>query len=269
VAKLPDFQRRQYEFAAHIRDPGKNAAPPGVEDRRMAIYRDLFFNNLRNLLGSTFPVLKKLSGKERWAELIREFMAKHESHTPYFLEIPKEFLAFLETEHATRADDFPFLLELAHYEWVELALSVATDGNDLTGVDPDGDLLEGAPVISALAWPLAYRFPVHRISTDYLPQEPGEQPTYLVVYRAADNEIGFMELNAVTAGLLDKILNNTEQKSGRALLVALAGEINFDPDVLIEHGSKALAELRAADILLGTVTGAQDEADSHPAAKLA
>jgi hypothetical protein len=45
VADLPEFQRKQYEFAAHIRDPEKNAAPPGIEDRRLAIYRDLFFNN--------------------------------------------------------------------------------------------------------------------------------------------------------------------------------------------------------------------------------
>lgn len=255
MAKLPDFQRKQYEFAAHIRDPQKNAAPDGIEDRRMAIYRDLFFNNLRNLLGSTFPVLKKLSGKERWAGLIREFMAKHEAKTPYFLEIPKEFLEFLENEHHSDGDDFPFLLELAHYEWVELALSVSTDSNDMSAVNPDGDLLDGVPVISVLAWPFAYRYPVHRISPEFRPQEPGEQPTYLAIYRNPENEISFMELNAVTAGLLGKISNNTEQKTGRELLADLAGEINFDPDALVEHGADALAELRAADILLGTFTG--------------
>ena len=255
--KLPDFQRKQYEFAAHIRDPQKNAAPDGIEDRRMAIYRDLFFNNLSNLLGSTFPVLKKLSGEERWAGLIREFMAKHEAQTPYFLEIPKEFLAFLEHEHTPDEDNSPFLLELAHYEWVELALSVSTDSNDLTAVDPDGDLLEDPPVMSVLAWPLAYRYPVHRISQSYQPTEPGEQATYLAVYRNTDNEISFMELNAVSAGLLNKIANNPDQRSGRELLKSLAKDIDFDPDAMLQHGAKALEEMRAANILLGTSTGEQ------------
>ncbi len=255
MARLPDFQRKQYEFAAHIRDPENNAAPAGIEDRRMAIYRDLFFNNLRNLLGSTFPVLKKLSGKERWGKLIREFMAKHQAQTPYFLEIPKEFLDFLEHEHKPAEDDFPFLLELAHYEWVELALSVSTDSDDLSSVDQDGDLLEGAPVMSALAWPLAYRYPVHRISETFQPTEPGEQASYLAIYRDAQGDISFMELNAVTAGLLDKISKNEQQKSGRELLIELSDEINFDPDALVEHGVRALAELRAANILLGTLTG--------------
>jgi hypothetical protein len=255
VARLPDFQRKQYEFAAHIRDPENNAAPAGIEDRRMAIYRDLFFNNLRNLLGSTFPVLKKLSGKDRWGKLIREFMVEHQAQTPYFLEIPKEFLDFLEHEHKHVEDDFPFLLELAHYEWVELALSVSTDSDDLSNVDQDGDLLEGAPVMSALAWPLAYRYPVHRISETFQPTEPGEQANYLAIYRDAQGDISFMELNAVTAGLLDKISKNEQQKSGRELLLELSDEINFDPDALVEHGVRALAELRAANILLGTLTG--------------
>ncbi len=255
MADLPDFQRKQYEFAAHIRDPENNTAPAGIEDRRMAIYRNLFFNNLRNLLGSTFPVLKKLSGKERWDQLIREFMARHQAQTPYFLEIPKEFLDFLDHEHNPVEDDFPFLLELAHYEWVELALSVSTDSDDLSNVDQDGDLLEGAPVMSALAWPLAYRYPVHRISETFQPTEPGEQASYLAIYRDAQGDISFMELNAVTAGLLDKISKNEQQKSGRELLIELSDEINFDPDALLEHGVRALAELRAANILLGTLTG--------------
>ena len=46
-----DFQDKQYAFAAHIRDPDNTIEPEGIEDRRMAIYRTLFFNNLYNLLG--------------------------------------------------------------------------------------------------------------------------------------------------------------------------------------------------------------------------
>lgn len=255
MARLPEFQRKQYEFAAHIRDPENNPAPQGIEDRRMAIYRNLFFNNLRNLLGSTFPVLKRLLGKKRWAALIREFMIRHRAQTPYFLEIPKEFLTFLENEHEPDNDEFPFLIELAHYEWVELALSVSTDKNDMQTIDAHGDLLDGVPVMSVLAWPLAYRFPVHRISKDFRPLEPGDRPIYLAVYRNAANEIGFMELNAITASLLDKISNNDGQKTGRELLLELAGEIKYAPDALLQHGATALAELRAKEILLGTVTG--------------
>ena len=101
MADSQDFREIQYAFARHIRDPDNNPAPTDAEDRRQAIYRELFFNNLRNLISQTFPVLKKLHSKEKWANFIRQFMVRHEAQTPYFLEIPKEFLAFLENIEIT------------------------------------------------------------------------------------------------------------------------------------------------------------------------
>lgn len=252
MAKLPAFQQKQYAFAAHIRDPENNPAPSGVEDRRMAIYRELFFNNLHSLLGSTFPVIKKLHKPDKFRSLIRAFMVQHEAQTPYFLEVPQEFLAFLQDEYELQDDDFPFLIELAHYEWVELALSVSEEVNDTTKVDPDGDLLQGIPVRSVLAWTYAYQYPVHRISKDYQPTEPGEALTFLVVCRKANDDMDFLELNPVTARLLELIEAN-EQDSGRDLLLKLADEINYpEVEALLQHGAEAMQQMRQTEILLGT-----------------
>ena len=260
MAELPEFQQKQYAFAAHIRDPDANAPPPGIEDRRMAIYRELFFNNLSSLLGSTFPVLRKLLPQEHWRAIIREFMAAHQAETPYFLEIPGEFVKFLQTEHRQSDEDLPFLEELAHYEWAELALSVSEDENDLSRIDPDGDLVAAVPVKSVLAWLLTYRFPVHRISEQFQPREPGEQPTYLAIARKADDELGFMELNPVTARLLELIDGNEQQESGRTLLLRLADELNYpDPEALVKHGAEAMQQMRRSGILLG----ARSDAAGH------
>ena len=251
MARLPEFQQKQYAFAAHIRDPQNNPAPDGVEDRRMAIYRELFFNNLHNLLGSTFPVIKKLHEPDKFRALVRAFMIRHEAQTPYFLQVPQEFLAFLQNEYALQDDDFPFLIELAHYEWVELALSVSEAVNDTTNVDPDGDLLQGIPVPSVLAWNFAYRYAVHRISADYLPTEPDETPTFLAVCRKANDDMDFMELNPVTARLLE-LIDANDVDSGRELLHKLAAEINYpDSGALIEHGAIAMQQMRQAEILVG------------------
>ena len=251
MVELPDFQKKQYAFAAHIRDPEHNAGPDDVEDRRMAIYRELFFNNLHSLLSQTFPVLKKLHDPEKWRTLVRQFMISHQAQTPYFLEIPQEFLVFLQTAYELQDDDFPFLIELAHYEWVELALSVSEESNAGEQVDLEGDLLDGIPVKSALAWTYAYQFPVHRITTKFQPQEPGEQPTFLAVCRKANDDMDFMELNPVTARLLELIESN-ETETGRELLQNLAQEISYpDVDALITHGASAMDDMRRAEILLG------------------
>jgi hypothetical protein len=253
MAERPEFQDKQYAFAAHIRDPQKAPAPEGIEDRRMAIYRELFFNNLRSLLSNMFPVLTKLHSDEKWRRLVRRFMQRHQAHTPYFLQLPAEFLDFLQNEYEPEPDDFPFLVELAHYEYIELALSISEEANDLDGVDPDGDLLAGVPVKSALAWTFAYQYPVHRISADNLPDAPAAQPVYLAVYRGSDDKVGFLELNAVTAGLLNAIEENETGRTGEALLRKLAADISYpDVDAFIEHGASALSEMRSLEILTGT-----------------
>jgi uncharacterized protein len=248
-----NFQDKQYAFAAHIRDPENTVAPEGIEDRRMAIYRTLFFNNLYNLLGTFFPVLRKICTDDQWRHAIREFMKIHRAKTPYFLELPEEFLDFLQNEYRELDDEFPFLTELAHYEYAELALRVSPEENDTTDIDPDGDLLVGAPVKSVLCWVFAYHYPVHRISTDYLPTEPSEQPAYLAIYRRSDDKVRFMELNPVSAALLDAVENNEANLSGEKLLGELATQIHYrDIDALVKHGVDALEEMRTLEILTGT-----------------
>lgn len=252
MADRAAFKDRQYAFAAHIRDPQHVAAPGGIEDRRMAIYRKLFFNNLYSLLGTFFPVLRKIHSDADWQRFIRGFMVHHEAQTPYFLQLPEEFLDYLQHEFEPTEADYPFLVELAHYEYVELALSVSEDETDLSGVDPDGDLLRGVPVKSVVAWAFAYHYPVHRISPDFLPAESEATPVYLALYRNRDDDVGFLELNAVTAALLEDIDNNVEGLTGEALLRRLAAKINYpDADALIEHGAAALREMRELDILAG------------------
>ena len=254
MAEQRSFQDKQYAFAAHIRDPEHRPAPDGIEDRRMAIYRKLFFNNLRNLLAKNFPVLRKLHSDEHWSRFIRGFMQKHQAKTPYFLELPEEFLSFLRDEYEHQDDDFPFLLELAHYEYIELALSISTDSNDDDSVDADGDLLANIPVKSELTWVYAYQFPVHRISNEFQPTKPEDQPVFLAVFRDSDDKVGFLELNSISAALLSAIDDNDAGSSGDELLRDIAANINYgNVDVFVQHGATTLNEMRG----LGIITGAR------------
>lgn len=248
----PDFQRRQYEFAAHIRDPEANPAPQGIEDRRLGIYRELFFGNISGLLGATFRVTRKILEGPRWDGLVRDFIARHRSHTPLFLELPQEFLAFLESERDDPADP-PYLRSLAHYEWVGLALSIAEEDPDLTGVEREADLLDGVPVLSPLAWLCGYHYPVHRIGPEFLPEAPDEQPTWLVVYRRLDDRIGFLELNAATARLFELARDNEAGRTGREIAETVAAELGHpEPEAVVAGARDTFEEMRRLDIILGT-----------------
>lgn len=247
--RLFDLQKA---FARHIRDPEHAEAPGGVEDRRMAVYREIFYNNIQGFLASNFPVIRELLDDRRWHALCRDFFAGHHSHTPLFPELPREFLRYLQDHREAREDDPPFLLELAHYEWVELALMVDDHEIDQVPARPDGDLLHGVPVASPLAWMLAYDFPVHRIRPDYQPEEPPADSTYLVVYRDSDDDVRFLELNSVSARLL-RLLKEDAGRTGLECLEAIAGELGHSgPSTVVRAGRQVLEDLRQRDILLGT-----------------
>lgn len=238
-----DFQHTQQAFAAHLRDPDLHPAPGDIDARRMGIYRYLVYNNIESFLANGFPVLRSISDDQYWHAMARDFIRRHVCHSPYFLDIGKEFLAYLEHERASVAGDVPFLLELAHYEWVELALDVSTETlspEQLTAVD----FLEDHFRVSPLAWSLSYHYPVHRICADFQPTEPPQELTFLVVYRNRHDQVRFLEINAVTARLL-QLLEEGDYR-GREVFSILSAELGHS-----DPGQIALAGVGILEKLLG------------------
>ena len=115
------------------------------------------------------------------------------------------------------------------------------------------NLIDG-PVLNPLAIPLCYAYPVHTIGADNRPQEAPEQPTYLVVYRNSHYKTGFMNLNPVSARLVEKI-RQERHKTGRELLEEIAEELNHpNIDTVVTGGLDTMKQLHAKDILLGTLS---------------
>ena len=247
----PAFIDKQYEFAAHIRNPDIHPRPGDVEARRMQVYNELFYNNVEGFMSSSYPILRQILDDASWHALIRNYFHTHRAKTPLFPEMPREFLTYLQHEREASEYDYPFMLELAHYEWAELALSIADQKTDGSSIDIEGDLLAGLPVLSSLAWPLVYQWPVHKIGPDFLPNEKPAAMTYLLLYRDMDDEIHFMELNPVTARLLQMIQEQTYPDAA-AMLQQIAVELNHpDPQTVLAGGLTILQDLVQRHVILG------------------
>jgi hypothetical protein len=246
-SNLPSFLAQQLEFAAHIRNPETHPRPVDVEPRRMQIYLDLFYNNIESFLASGFPVAKRILDEDRWHALVREFLHRHPSSSPYFLEISQEFLTFL---HETPPGNLPpFFLELCHYEWVELALTVAEEELPVAGIDPDGDLMINPVAVSPLLWKLAYTFPVHKLGPGFQPSSAPERPTLLLVHRRADDSVGFLEVTELTMRLLDEL--ETAATGSRALERIAAEHPQLPAAEVCQKGLETLGRLRKAGVILG------------------
>lgn len=246
---MSDFHRYQAAFTDHIRDPKSVPRPAGVPSHRMKVYAEIVFNNMEGTLAACFPVSKKIVGVRRWNRLVRAFLAGHRCGTPLFRQIPEEFLRWLESGPRTMEDLPPFFESLAHYEWVELAVAVADVG--MPPAHATGDLLAGRPVLAAALMLLEYPYPVHHISPRFRPMRPAAEPTRLLVFRNAEDEVVFIEINAVTARLVQ--LLQGEIASGQAVLEQIARELrHFDVAAVLRFGAVLLDDLRRQGVILGT-----------------
>ena len=245
---MSDLREQFDAMARHVRDPAAHAGPPGIEARRLKIYSDLVYNNLDTLLAGGFPVIRKTLGDVAWQALVRGFLARHHSHTPLFTELGREMVAFLESD-AGSDPRRPWLAELAHYEWAELGLQLSDVA--IPPHDPDGDLLDGVPLLSPLAWPLAYRWPVDRIGPDHQPGAPPPEPTLVLLRREADGRIHFSALSPLLYRLLDLVGANVDRRGGD-LIRQLAGEAGqADFDGFLAEARPMLQRLRDAGVLPG------------------
>ena len=250
TTKGPDHITVQKQFINRVRDPESTQIPKNVEQRRMTIYQELIYNNIENFIATAYPVLRQISSDNYWHKLIRDFIKAHKAHTPLFHKLPSEFLQYLEEERVMSEEDYPFLQELAHYEWTELAISVAEDEVNFNESDTKFDILSQTFVLSPLAKVFTYNYDVHHIGPEYLPMNKPNTPTFLLVYRDRKDKVHFMELNPMTTLLLEHI-QGRPNKNAQQHLITIADEINHPvTDSIMKGGIEIIFDLYQRDVLL-------------------
>lgn len=245
----PNLFQQQTTLGLYLRDPDHCAPPAEMDVARAKVYCDLVFSNLSSLLSGTFPVLVKILGDDGWRSLVRIFLRDYRAHTPKFGEIAKEFVEFLASEPQALSEGPwpPFMVELAHYEWVEMALQ-QSEAEPLPLSDA-GLLLDQLLQVSPLAWPLAYAWPVQWVGPDYRPEMAPAQPTLLLVRRAEDWSVKFSELSPLAWRLLQRIeelpqLDGRAQLEGLAVEAGMAGSLEF-----LESGAGLLRQMAGEGVV--------------------
>lgn len=213
----------------------------------MQIYRDLFFNNVCGFLDGGFPVCRSILGDDRWRTLCRDFFRDHESETPYFLKISEEFLSWL-AQHPAPYPDLPYLAELAHYEWLELAVDVMETPESYPAFDPDADLRETSPVFPQAVVAAAYEYPVHLASKDNRELTP--ELTGMILFRDQKDKVRFLHCNAFTLRLFEGLRSGGLTGGAGIRAVLEESSIPFS-SAAMDGGTAILKNWREQGLILG------------------
>ncbi|TDL99145.1 MAG: hypothetical protein C4K58_07625 [Flavobacteriaceae bacterium] len=90
-------------------------------------YRRLVFNIIKDTLKTAFPIAKELIGKHRWKKTVSYFFENHKCQTPQVWKLPFEFYEFYTQNAFPFKKEFPFLLDLLLYEWLEIEIFMMED----------------------------------------------------------------------------------------------------------------------------------------------
>lgn len=251
-----DDQRAQLEFAYALRD-STASAPSWIEPRRLQIYRELAFNNLQRALARSFAVSRSLIADARWTALVAAFFETLHTSEPQLRRLPREFIRWLteNTQHSAPS----WWIALCRYEQIELELTMADvalpAASTLQAEALAAPLLDGCPRLSPLARLHESAWPVHRIDAEFAAITPDDaQPdpslrTRLVIWRDRADTVRFVELNELSAHLLQALCDAPE-RSGRQHLQQIAEHIAQPPALVIEAGAQLLSSLYSREILL-------------------
>lgn len=237
------FQQIQQQFMAHIQNPEQQPGLAQIEDRRLAIYRDLFFNNVLSFVSSAYPVLCSLYTADAWRKIVRQFFANYSCSSPYFLHISEHFLQFIQQQYQCSDCDPIFMLELAHYEWSELYLSTKCQLNQVEYLTEE-QVIDTPLQLSELSLLLSYPYPVHLISKQQQPTTASDNLFYLL-YRDNNDEVKFILINQLTALLLQKIQQNAGIKAD-SLLLQLTEQLPQINSQQLKQGAIAILQQFAA-----------------------
>ena len=231
--------------SAFREDPIAFAAARGLEpgdarafqrwQRRLLTYRALVRFALSDAIPDCFPITQALLGEE-WEPCVDAFLEARTIQSPYYRHIHPHFVEWLAAT-GWGADRFPFLLSLAHFEYLELEVLRAPEDEDPVG-------LAQAPApdrrvrFSASARNLAYPWRVQE-ATEAEPVPP-EGLALLFCHRLPEGRYHQQELDGPQSALLTRLLEGTP-----------IGEAAEAVDLSFGAAAAFLEELQAEGAVLG------------------
>ena len=220
---------------------------PGIDSQRLAIYRELFFNNVKDTLDNAFPVISRVLNNDRWLELCRDFFAQHRCSTPFLSRLPGEFVSFLQ--HSTTEHQPAWLLELAQWEWNELDLFLQEDIEvDVTGSNPVNEV----PVLTPHLRLHDCKHPVHHIKEHFTPANSEHACYHLLAWRKQDHSVGFLLLNDFNRLLIQLLLENSTLCGLELLHLISDNTPQMDREQIIQGGIQILNQLYSNKIIVGS-----------------
>lgn len=194
--------QQQAQLAAYCRD-GETPTLEGITAGRIATYRRLVFNNVRDALDRSYPLAKNALRTKEWAVLVNDFFEQHRCAHPQIWRMPEELIGFVEDYQVSLKDKYPFLIDLLTFEWKEIELHMMPNKSmpNVASEDPPKD----AWVLNPEHELMRFSYPIHQKNARMI--TPSDQGDYhcLGFRDQTEGKVHFIHLTPLLANIVERL----------------------------------------------------------------
>lgn len=218
--------------------------------QRIAIYKDLVSGTLSNVMLKIYPTIYKLL-KSNWQKIISLYIENFPPRSPILFKIGEHFPEFLSHKKDIQKK-YPFIHELALYEWLEVDLLEREEKNH---TPKGGFKLNPVHEICGLEYPIPYiaQKLKHHNNINYLNRisKIKKNQTNLFAYRdPKDLSVRFFELSDATLQFIELIKMGFKKEIIIKTIAIVNGVDENDLTHLRKQANELIKTLKKNRILL-------------------
>jgi hypothetical protein len=207
MSQLTKYTKSQQEKLASYCRLGDADGLEGTTVGRIATYRRLVFNNVRDALERSYPLTKNALREKEWALLVNDFFEQHSCSHPQIWRMPEELIGHVVRHQPKLQSNYPLIIDLLHFEWKEIELHMMPNQHIEPGncADPLGDAWHLNPEHELMQ----FSYPVHQKNARYI--SASDQGTYhcLGFRDPFEGKVHFINLTPLLAAILNKLARSS------------------------------------------------------------
>jgi hypothetical protein len=253
------MRRHEREAFLDGDDSGVNADIAGQIDKTgVELYASLLNYGHQDVIGSIFPFCAKLLHKH-WEEIVDDYLEKYPPNHFNLNRSAQRFSEYLDKHQPRLKKRFPYIVELADYEWLELELlekDVISPPSELETLESPEQFTAFAPIVNPALALRRYNYSIMKIAEEIQnscqkPRNSSRMPTNVVVYRdPCGNRSRFLEVGSVAASIIEMALADNAAYS-ELISFAVSMNPNHDPQSTVIEFLAMVENLQENHLFLG------------------
>jgi uncharacterized protein len=224
-----------------------NETIEGIIPDRLHHYRRLIYNIIDDALESAYPITRNTLSDEQWKILITDFVKNNKCQHPQLFKMPFELISFVEKGNYVEKFNIPFLLDLLHFEWIEIEVHTMKDV-PVKPFSQEGDYIKEHLIFNPYLKIISLNYPIHKLKDTDISTLKGQY--FVLVYREENGTVQYTELNSFSYFIITEMMDKNTSLD-EAIFLMLEGEKASVKKTVLFEASKFILFLKELGVIKG------------------